>query len=89
MEIKENQVYTTEETRELLKISSSTMMRLMKKGLIRGAKVGRQYRILGKEILRVISPKLEDKVGKAYNKARNWVHEGVDENNTAKPKERP
>lgn len=79
MEIKENQVYTTEETRELLKISSSTMMRLIKKGLIRTAKVGRQYRILGKEILRVISPKLEDKVGKAYNKARGWVHEGIDE----------
>lgn len=87
MEIKENQVYTTEETRELLKISSSTMMRLIKKGLIRGAKVGRQYRILGKEILRVISPKLEDKVGKVYNKARGWVHEGVDENDITNRRE--
>lgn len=77
MEIKEYELYTTEETRELLKVSSSTMMRLIKKGLIRGAKVGRQYRILGKEILRIVSPAIEDKVGKAYNKARQWVHEGV------------
>ena len=79
MEIKENQVYTTEEVGELLRVSPSTTMRLIKKGLIRTAKVGRQYRILGKEILRVISPRLEDKMGKAYNKARQWVHEGVDE----------
>jgi len=78
MEIKENQVYTTEEAGELLRISPSTTMRLIKKGLIRTAKVGRQYRILGKEILRVISPHFEDQVGKVYNKARHWVHEGVD-----------
>lgn len=79
MEIKENSVYTVDETKELLKVSKSTMMRLIKKGLIRTAKVGKQYRIMGKEILRVVSPKLEDHVGKAYNKARRWVHEGVDE----------
>lgn len=75
MEIHENEVYTPEEAREILKVSSSTIMRMIKQGLIRTAKVGRQYRILGKELLRVVSPKLEDKVGKAYNKARNWVHE--------------
>jgi len=78
MEIKENAVYTVKETEKLLKISPSTMQRLIKKGLIRAAKVGKQYRILGKEILRVVSPKLEDKVGKAYNEARKWVHEGID-----------
>ena len=78
MEIKENEVYTVKETEKLLKISPSTMQRLIKKGLIRAAKVGKQYRILGKEILRVVSPKLEDKVGKVYNEARKWVHEGVD-----------
>lgn len=79
MEIKENSVYTVDETKDLLKVSKSTMMRLIKKGLIRAAKVGKQYRILGKEILRVVSPKLEDKVGKAYNKARRWVHQGIDD----------
>lgn len=79
MKIEENTVYTLQETRDILKVSNSTMLRLVKKGLIRTAKVGKQYRILGKEILRVVSPKLEDNIGKAYNKARNWVHEGVDE----------
>lgn len=79
MEIKENEVYTHEETQQLLKLSSSTVTRMIKKGLIRSAKVGKQYRIMGKELLRVVSPGLEDKVGKAYNKARNWAHEGIDE----------
>lgn len=75
MEIKEFEVYTAEEMRAFLKVSSSTLMRMIKKGLIRTAKVGRQYRVLGKELLRIVSPKLEDEVGKAYNKARRWVHE--------------
>lgn len=79
MEIKENTVYTTEECQVLLKVSKSTMMRLIKKGIIRTAKVGKQYRILGKEILRVVSPKLEDKVGKVYNKGRHWLHDGIEE----------
>ena len=78
MEIQENEVYTPQETQELLKVSSSTVTRMIKKGLIRAAKVGKQYRIMGKEILRVLSPKLEDQVGKAYNKARHWIHKGVD-----------
>lgn len=78
MEIKENEVYTHEEAQALLKLSSSTITRMLKKGLIRSAKVGKQYRILGKELLRVVSPKLEDKVGIAYNKARNWAHQDID-----------
>ena len=65
-EIKPNAVYTTEETQELLKISSSTMKRMLKKGLIRANKVGKQYRILGKEILRLISPETEQKVIQSY-----------------------
>ncbi|MBD3379456.1 MAG: helix-turn-helix domain-containing protein [Candidatus Omnitrophica bacterium] len=79
VEIKENAVYTREESQELLKISQSTMMRLIKRGIIRAAKVGKQYRIMGKELMRVMSPELEDKVGKMYNKGRNWLHDGVDE----------
>ena len=75
MEINENKVYTHEETQEILRLSSSTVTRMIKKGLIRAAKVGKQYRIMGKELLRVLSPKLEDQVGKAYNRARRWVHE--------------
>lgn len=79
MEIKSNEVYTTEEAQQLLKVSPSTTMRLIKKGIIRTAKVGKQYRIMGKELLRLLSPKLEDKVGKVYNRGRHWLHESVDD----------
>lgn len=65
-EIKENVVYTTKETQDLLKISESTIKRLLKKGILRANKVGGQYRILGKEILRLISPGLEKKAEKVY-----------------------
>lgn len=78
MEIKKNEVYTTQEARKLLKVSPSTIMRLIKKGIIRTAKIGKQYRILGKELLRVLSPALEDEVGKIYNKGRHWLHKEID-----------
>jgi len=77
MEIKEFEVYTPKETQELLKVSASTLTRMIKSGLIRTAKVGKQYRILGKEVLRIVSPQLEDQVGKLYNKARKWAHTDV------------
>ncbi len=83
MEIKEYEVYTPQEAQTLLKISASTVTRMIKKGLIRTAKVGKQYRILGKELLRIVSPKIEDEVGKAYNKARRWVHDGLEEKQEA------
>ena len=79
MEIKANEVYTTQEAQKLLKVSPSTTMRLIKKGVIRAAKVGKQYRIMGKELIRLVSPELEDKVGKIYSKGRHWLHEGIDE----------
>ncbi len=75
MEIKENEVYTPQEAQALLKLSASTVSRMIKRGFIRTAKVGKQYRILGKELLRVVSPKLENKVGIVYNKARRWAHD--------------
>lgn len=78
--IHENSVYTPKESQELLKISSSTMTRMIKSGLIRTAKVGKQYRIMGKELLRILSPKIEDEVGKVYNKARNWIHDDMPKN---------
>jgi len=65
-EIKENAVYTTEETQRLLKVSNSTIKRMLKSGLIKANKVGGQYRILGKEILRLVSPEVEQKAIKSY-----------------------
>ncbi|MDD2807026.1 MAG: helix-turn-helix domain-containing protein [Patescibacteria group bacterium] len=72
-EIKPLEVYTTTEVQALLKISPSTMKRLLKKGLIRANKVGGQYRILGKEMLRVISPELEQKSIDTYQKVKKKV----------------
>lgn len=65
-EINANEVYTTEESQKLLKISASTMKRLLKRGLIKANKVGGQYRILGKELLRLVSPELEKEAVKSY-----------------------
>jgi len=72
-EIKENAVYTTNEAQQVLRISSSTIKRLLKKGILRANKVGGQYRILGKELLRLVSPRLEYKAGKVYMKVKNKV----------------
>jgi excisionase family DNA binding protein len=76
-EIKPNGVYTTEETQELLKISNSTIKRLLKKGLIRANKVGGQYRILGHEILRMLSPEVDEKVSGVYGNFKRKVIEKV------------
>lgn len=72
-EIYENAVYTTEEARTILKVSDSTIKRLLKRGLLRANKVGGQYRILGKEILRLISPELEQGAEKTYLKVKKHV----------------
>jgi len=79
-EIKHYAVYTTGEVEKLLKISNSTMKRLLKKGLIRANKVGKQYRIIGLELLHLVSPEVEKKAVKVYlgvkkkviEKTSNW-----------------
>lgn len=71
MEIRENEIYTSSETKTLLKISQSTFLRLIKKGVLRAYKVGGQYRILGKSILHLVNPKLEEKVARVYYKVRD------------------
>ncbi len=76
-EIKPNSVYTTNETKEILKISNSTIKRLLKKGIIKANKVGGQYRILGKEILRLISPKAERKIVSIYQKIKRKAKEKI------------
>ncbi|MDP2765908.1 MAG: helix-turn-helix domain-containing protein [Candidatus Methanoperedens sp.] len=65
-EIKPNSIYTTNETQKLLKISNSTIKRLLKNGLLKANKVGGQYRILGKEILQLVSPEVEQQAIKSY-----------------------
>ena len=65
-EIKPNAVYTVQETQELLKVSNSTIKRMLKRELIKANKVGKQYRILGIEILRLVSPAVEKKAVRTY-----------------------
>ena len=69
-EIKPNEVYTTKETRGLLKISESTLKRMLKKGIIRANKIGGNYRILGAEILRLVSPKAENRARNFYQRLK-------------------
>jgi excisionase family DNA binding protein len=68
--IQETAVYTPNEVQQLLKISSSTFKRLIKNGLIRANKVGGQYRVLGSELMRVVSPAAEEGARKVYRKVK-------------------
>lgn len=69
-EIKPNEIYTTEEARDFLKVSDSTVKRFLKKGIIKAYKVGGQYRIWGSAILELVSPRVEKRVYKAYREVR-------------------
>jgi len=79
-EIHPNKVYTTEETRKFLRISKSTIKRYLKRRILKANKIGGRYKILGKEILRLISPRAEVKTiilykklkQKVKNKIKNW-----------------
>lgn len=70
-EIKPNEVYSTTETQSLLKISGSTVKRLLKNGLLKANKVGGQYRILGHELLRMLSPEVDKEATDLYQKIKN------------------
>lgn len=72
-EIREHEVYTMAESQQLLKISASTMKRLLKRGLIQANKVGGQYRVLGKELLRLVSPRLERDAAESYLRLKKTV----------------
>lgn len=76
-EIRPNEVYTTEETRNFLKISESTIKRYLKKGIIRANKVGGRYRILGKELLKLVSPKAEKKAVNIYQHLKRKVKKTI------------
>ena len=72
-EINPNAIYTTEETKDILRVSTSTIKRLLKHGAIRANKVGGQYRILGKELIRLLSPTVERQAVSAYQKMKHKV----------------
>lgn len=70
MAINPNELYTTSEAQSILKISNSTIKRLLKKGAIRANKIGGQYRIIGKELLRIVSPRIERQTVNIYQKIK-------------------
>jgi hypothetical protein len=77
MAIDPNGIYTTQETQDFLKISSSTMKRLLKRVLINANKIGGQYRFLGKEILRAVSPAIEKKAVYAFQRIKKKIRKRV------------
>lgn len=76
-EIKPHIIYTTEEARGFLKVSDSTIKRLLKRGAIKAYKVGGQYRIWGSEILRVVSPAVEDEVYSIYKRFKDKAKKAI------------
>lgn len=65
-EIKPEKIYTPKEARDFLKVSESTMKRMLKSGIIKAYKVSGQYRIWGREILRLVSPEAVVKGDRVY-----------------------
>jgi len=77
-EIRPNEIYTTQEAQTFLKISKSTIKRLLKKGIIKAYKVGGQYRIWGSEILKLVSPEFESRVYKVYKRVRDKTRKTIE-----------
>ena len=63
-EIKSNAVYTTKEVQDYLKV-------------IKANKVGNQYRVLGREILNLISPEVEKKASDIYQKIKQKTKDTI------------
>ena len=76
--IKPNEVYTTKEAQDFLKISTSTLKRFLKKGIIKAYKIGGRYRIWGKEILRLVSPKVEKKAVNFYQRLKEKTQKTIE-----------
>lgn len=74
-EIKPDKIYTPKEARDFLKISESTMKRMLKNGIINAYKVSGQYRIWGHEILKLVSPRLDISIYRIYKKIRDTIKE--------------
>ncbi len=69
-EINPNEVYTPTETEKLLKISKSTVKRLIKTGLLKANKIGKQHRIMGHNLLKMLSTDLDKSATSVYQKIK-------------------
>lgn len=78
-EIKPDEIYTTKEAKDFLKVSTSTMKRWLKNGIIKAYKVGGgRYRIFGREILRLFSPEIEEKAVGLYGKIKEKTKKAIE-----------
>ena len=77
--IKPNQVYTTREARDFLKISNSTVKRFLKRGILKANKVGGRYRIFGRELLGLVSPKVEERTSGIYQKLKQKTKKTIEQ----------
>lgn len=77
-EIKPREVYTTKEVQDFLKISDSTMKRMIKNGIITAYKVGGVYRIWGDEILKHLSPKTAERVYNIYHRIKEKTKKTIE-----------
>jgi len=76
--IKPNEIYTTKEAKDFLKVSESTIKRFLKNGIIQANKVGGRYRIWGKEILKLVSPKAEEKARSFYHRLKQKTKKAIE-----------
>lgn len=73
VEIKERAVYSLSEAAELLKVSRSTVLKLVQKKKLPAARIGKQYRILGYYILDYVLSQTAPKAkAKAFQADREW-----------------
>ena len=78
MVVDENRVYTPQETITILKISDSTFRRMVRRGVLQAAKIGGQYRVLGREILSLFNPKVQQKALNAFQKVKVGIKNKLD-----------
>jgi len=77
-EVKPNKIYSTEEAQEYLKVSNSTIKRLLKRGVLKANKVGGRYKILGNELLRLVSPHKETSIEKLYHRIKDKTRRTIE-----------
>lgn len=78
-EIKPFEVYTTREVEQLLKISNSTLKRLLKKGLLKANKIGKNYRILGHDLLKMLSPEIDTHATEKYQTIKEKIRSSLED----------
>ena len=77
-EIKPDEVYTTKESQDFLRVSNSTIKRFLKAGILKANKVGGRYRVMGRELLRLVSPEVEEKAVKVYQNLKKKTKKTIE-----------